>query len=126
MILDSGFCVLEGLIELLKISVYAGALIKKRRYWPKHVPGDKIDEHFKSKDIGDTDSMYGMMDGVPYEIFCLKEPNYIMKIMSTYGGLTVNDGQTESKRVYEKDGEMRQNSSNIVNRFLTTLTSVIL
>ena len=31
-ILDSGFCVLEGLIELRKFGVFAGDLIKKRRY----------------------------------------------------------------------------------------------
>ena len=30
-ILDSGFCVLEGLIELRKVGVFAGALINKRR-----------------------------------------------------------------------------------------------
>ena len=30
-ILDSGFCVLEGLIELRKVGVFTGALINKRR-----------------------------------------------------------------------------------------------
>ena len=41
-VLDSGFCVLQGLIELKKKGVYAHALIKKRQYWPKHVPGDNV------------------------------------------------------------------------------------
>ena len=31
-ILDSGFCVLQALIELRKLGVYASAVIKKRRY----------------------------------------------------------------------------------------------
>ena len=31
-ILDSGFCVLKGIIELCKKGVFASALIKKRRY----------------------------------------------------------------------------------------------
>ena len=48
-ILDSGFCVLEALIALRKVGVFAGALIKKRQYWPKYVPGDVIDRHFKDK-----------------------------------------------------------------------------
>ena len=48
------------------------------------------------------------MDGVPNDIFCMEEPNYIMKIMSTYDGLIVKDGQRESKRQYEKDGELVQ------------------
>ena len=91
-VLDSGFCVLEGLIALKKIGVYAGALIKKRRYWPKFVPGDEIDAHFADKEVGDTDSLHGTLEGVPYDIFCMKEPPYVMKIMSTYCSLTVKDG----------------------------------
>ena len=92
-ILDSGFCVLEGLIQLRKVGVFAAALIKKRRYWPKHVEGEKIDRHFQDIDVGKTDSWSGTLDDVPYGIFCMKEPDYIMKIMSTCGGLTVKDGQ---------------------------------
>ena len=46
-ILDSGFCVLQALLELRKIGVFASAVIKKRRYWPKHYPGDEIDRYMK-------------------------------------------------------------------------------
>ena len=38
-ILNSGFCVLTGIIALKKMGVYASALIKKRRYWPKYIKG---------------------------------------------------------------------------------------
>lgn len=107
-ILDSGFCVLEGLIELRKKGVFGGALIKKRRYWPKHVPGDMIDAHFTEKEVGSTDSLKGKLDGVHYDIFCMKEPEYVMKIMSTYGGLLENDHQKESLRKYKVDGEDRE------------------
>ena len=41
-ILDSGFCVLRGIIELKKQGVYASALIKKCKYWPKHIKGEEI------------------------------------------------------------------------------------
>ena len=40
--LDSGFCVLKGIAELKKKGVFAAALIKKRRYWPKFIDGDAI------------------------------------------------------------------------------------
>ena len=40
-VLDSGFCVTKG--------VYAAALVKKQRYFPKGVPGDLIDTHFEYK-----------------------------------------------------------------------------
>ena len=29
--------------------VYASALIKKRRYWPKSVPGDLVEQNFEDK-----------------------------------------------------------------------------
>ena len=33
-ILDSGFCMLKGIVELRKKGVFASAFIKKRWYWP--------------------------------------------------------------------------------------------
>ena len=39
LILDSGFCVLKGLIQLNKKVVSECAEIKNRRYWPSMVPG---------------------------------------------------------------------------------------
>ena len=41
-----------------------------------------------------------MLDGVPLNIFCMKEPEYVMKIMATYSGLTELEGQKESVRRY--------------------------
>ena len=41
---DSSFCVSKGITSLLEVGVYAAALIKKRKYWPRGVPGDAIDE----------------------------------------------------------------------------------
>ena len=84
-ILDSGFCVLRAIIELKKRGVFASALIKKRRYWPKHVDGDAINMHFEDKAVGAADSLPGKMDDIPFHIFAMKEPDYVMKLMSTYG-----------------------------------------
>ena len=88
-ILDSGFCVLKALIELKKKGVYACALIKKRRYWPTMFPGEEVKEHFNMEgvNVGDTDAISGIMDGVPYNFWCMKEPNYIMSCMATGGRL---------------------------------------
>ncbi len=36
-VLDSGFCVLRGLVELKKWGIFASALIKKCCYWPKYM-----------------------------------------------------------------------------------------
>ena len=107
-ILDSGFCVLKAIIALRKKGVFASALVKKRRYWPRYVPGPAMAAHMETKKVGECDSLRGTLDGVPYDLFALKEPDYIMKLMSTYGGLTIPSHQRESKRIWEENGENRR------------------
>ena len=84
-ILDSGFCVLKGIIEFCKNGVFASALIKKRRYWPKYIHEDETKEHSKDKEVGNADSWAGQLDDVPFHVFAMKEPDYVMSLMSTYG-----------------------------------------
>ena len=86
-VLDSGFCVLQGLIELAKRGVFAAASIKKRRYWPKHIRGEEIKAHFADKQVGESDAWSGRLDEIPFDIFAMKEPEYVMSMMSTYGML---------------------------------------
>ena len=45
-VLDRGFCVAKGIEEIKAKGVYVVALIKKRIYWPKGVPGYLIDINF--------------------------------------------------------------------------------
>ena len=84
-ILNSGFCILKRIIELCKKGVFASALIKRRHYWPKYIHGEEIREHFAEKEIGATDSRAGKMDDVPFHVFSMKESDYVMSLMSTYG-----------------------------------------
>ena len=101
-VLDSGFCVLKGIIELRKKGLYAGALIKKRRYWPKYIKGDEIKKHFDNKPIGTADAWKGELEGVPFHVFAMKEPDYVMSIMATYGTLNeMDDGETKRHYVDE-------------------------
>ena len=103
-ILDSGFCVLKGIVELKKKGVYASALIKKRKYWPKHIRGDDIKKHFEDKEIGAADAWQGEMEGVPFHVFGMKDTDYVMSLMSTYG--TLNDTNCrESARDYKEGQE---------------------
>ena len=82
--LDSGFCILKSIIELKKRGVYVSALIKKCCYWPKYIKGDDIKSHFDDKDVGDCDAWKGQMDEVDFHVYTMKEPDYVMSIMSTY------------------------------------------
>ena len=104
-ILDSGFCVLQGIIELRKKGVFAAALIKKRRYWPKHVRGDEIASHFDDKEVGTCDALQGTLDYVPFHIFAMKEPNYVMSLMATYG--TLRPEGKEKKREFVHEGKKK-------------------
>ena len=84
-VLDSRFCVLQGIVELCKKGVFAAAQIKKQCYWTKHIPGEAIVLHFATKDVGHIDALQGQLDGVPFHMFCIKEEDYVSMFMSTYG-----------------------------------------
>jgi len=99
LILDSGFCVLEALLLLRSFGIFASALIKKRRYWPSLVKGDAIEERMRSKRLGETDAISGQNEeGTKYNIFCMKDSLFVMKMMSTYGTLNEPVGQEETYR----------------------------
>eukprot|EP00594_Rhizosolenia_setigera_P000610 CAMPEP_0178944722 /NCGR_PEP_ID=MMETSP0789-20121207/3318_1 /TAXON_ID=3005 /ORGANISM="Rhizosolenia setigera, Strain CCMP 1694" /LENGTH=700 /DNA_ID=CAMNT_0020624495 /DNA_START=47 /DNA_END=2146 /DNA_ORIENTATION=- len=97
-VLDSGFCVLQGIVELYKKGVFAAAYIKKRRFWPKYVKGDDIDKFMKDDVVGTTRVHYGILDRIKYYIFNLKEPDYTSKIMSTYGSLSIDENDEKTSR----------------------------
>ena len=58
---------------------------KKFRYWPRYVDGEMIKNHFLNKEVGAVDAIKGRLDDMTVEIHCLKEPNYTMMLMSSYG-----------------------------------------
>ena len=95
MIMDSCFCVLKGLLEMRKRGVYGSTLIKKRRYWPRGVSGDAINDYFRSKYTGGLGCLSGEWDDTEFNIFVLMEPDYNIMMMSTFSGLTVPGGQKE-------------------------------
>ena len=71
--MDSGFCVTAGILAMYDHGVYGQALFKKRgRYWPKGVPGDAIDEHFRRKEIGATETFTQKRMGKEFHIHCQK------------------------------------------------------
>jgi hypothetical protein len=84
-VLDSGFCVLQALIEIKKKGLFAAAVIKKRRYWPRHIDGEGINTKLKDEPVGTQTALPGVLDDVRFHVFCLKEQEYTMMIMSTYG-----------------------------------------
>ena len=108
-VLDSGFCVSKGITALLDFCVNAAALTKKRKYWPKGLPGDTIDEYFTNKDINHVDILESITEDGPegktFKIFCFKEPEYVMKIMATWITLEELDGADTRWEYKGRDGE---------------------
>ena len=51
---DSGLFVAKVITALKTKGMYASYMIKKQCYWPKGVPGDLIDTHFRDKKVGDV------------------------------------------------------------------------
>ena len=48
-VMDSGFCVANGIVALAAKVVYVDDLIKKCRFWTKSVPGYLIPRNFADK-----------------------------------------------------------------------------
>ena len=117
-VLDSGFCVLKAIAALRVKGVFAQALIKKRRYWPAKVPGDLIDYYLDPHEIGDTECIQGYIEDpcnidtssrVPYNIFCMKDADYTMKIMSTFGKLDIlTEGRKKTARTITNKGSTNE------------------
>ncbi len=105
-VLDSGFCVLEGIIELHKNGLFGYALIKKRRYWPAGVPGDMMQQFFDADgvNVGDNHAISGTKDGVVYNLWGVKEPDYVMRMMSLGGPLAAYDTCKEAVRKWMEGG----------------------
>ena len=108
-LLDSAFCVSKGITSLLEFGVYAAALIKKCKYWPKGVPGYAIDQYFSDKDVPYVGMLEAITEKIPegkaFKIFCFKEPEYVTKIMATWMTLKELNGADTRREYKGRDGQ---------------------
>ena len=111
----SGLCVTKGFVEIRKKGLFGAALIKKRRYCPININGDAINAHFALKEVGNFYAVKQVEDGVAYRVFCMKEPDYVMKLMTICGTLEPTD---KSKQRKFKRGGVRETSSSCTRRWL--------
>ena len=100
-----GFCVLKGFIQLRKKGVFVCALIKKRIYWPSVVLGKDMEDNFGEVEVGETDDIQGTVDDVIYNLWGIKEPNNVMRIMSNGGRLLVDETCKETVIRWKENGE---------------------
>ena len=77
---------------MVERGVFGLALIKKWSYCPKGVPSEKIIWHIQNKEAGDVDAVKGSIIGKSYHIMAIKETDYVMLMMTTYGTLDHLEG----------------------------------
>ena len=77
----------EAITALREKGVFASALIKKRKCWPKFIPGDEVIRDFEDKDVGCVDARIGTLNGIPFHLCTKKELHCIMQLMSMHGTL---------------------------------------
>ena len=61
---------------------------KKMAVLAKYIDGEAIIQHFQDKEVGATDTLPGVLDDVPIHVHCMKEPDYVMMLISSYGTLS--------------------------------------
>ena len=50
-------------------------------------------DHMSAKYVGGIDTLHVSMDNIPYDLFWMKDLNYLIKIMANYGVLLFTRGQ---------------------------------
>ena len=103
-ILDSGFRVLKALIKIKRHDLFACALIKKQCFWPTGEPGVAMDEHMVGSKVGSVDAIQGSSEGVVYNLWAMKEPDYVMKMMAMGGSLMTDDSCRTTSHRWIKGG----------------------
>ena len=87
------------------------------------VPGEAIRAHYEDKEVGETDTIQGTMDGHPYTIWGMKEPDYVMSMMATSDLPNEDENCRLTTRTWTEKGEKKTKVSGI--SFLFTGTSGI-
>ena len=85
-ILESGLCVLKCLIEFKKRTCMLLLSSRSVGIGQSTFLVMKLIKN-KEKKVGECDSLRETINNISYNIFCMKDPNYMMKIMSIYSGL---------------------------------------
>ena len=80
---------------------------QKRRCWPKFIRREEIKAHFADKYVGDADSWAGVLDDKPFHVYAMKEPGYVMSLVSTYGMNDCDNGR-ETRRDWKENGENKR------------------
>ena len=63
-----------------------------------------MEDHFGEVVVGETYAIQGTVDDVTYNVWGMKYPNYIFRMMATGGRLLVDDTCKETVRRWNENG----------------------
>ena len=72
-------------MNIKKKGVYGAALVNKKWLWTYYIYGKNTKAHFTNKGVRAVDLLRGELENVPLCVFTMKEKDYVMLMMSTYG-----------------------------------------
>ena len=75
------------------------------------VLGKEIEDNFGEVEVGETYAIQGTVYDVIYNLWVMKETNYVMRMMATSGRLLKDDTRKETVIIWKVNGE------DLVNNF---------
>lgn len=90
--IDSGFNIVNAIIDLKKKIASLASLIKTYCFWLLLAPKVHMMEYFNYKLFGSTDTIFGIVDGVQCNMGCMKESKYVITIMAMFRALSSEGG----------------------------------
>lgn len=84
-VMDSAFCLLRVLRELLVHGLFACTVAKKRQYWPRYFRGEDINPFMQGRRVGEIHGRMADLNGTPFRIFAVNHTTYTCILVSTYG-----------------------------------------
>ena len=76
-----------------------------------------MDLHMEAKEVGDVDAVQGCIDGVTYNLWVMKEPDYTMKMMATSGSLMADETCRTTSRHWVENGEEKTKEFSYILHF---------
>ena len=125
-VLDTPFCVLKACVELRRHVSFAAALIKKLWCWPACVAGNAVAGRIVDT-VGSFDAISDVLDDIIYNIWCMKELDYVMSLIATWGYCHITDIHNKlCHKLLSLEATWRKSCWVIhVHRFLLSVIEVI-
>ena len=80
-------CPVDALVDMAKDGIYAACMVKKKkkRGWPRLVPGSECEAFLKGQPVGELHCRRGTISDIAVNLFAVNHGRYIHQVLATYG-----------------------------------------